>query len=548
MKLWIRWLLPIGIFGAISAYGYIQKIPKRSQIPESIKAELRMLRKNEDHLEKELLELRRERRVSSVNDIDQDMPPPVSSYSPTSVRNAQGYFEPPLERAEEIGQSKESQAQQQAEKELLGAAPYGYYGALRFRRGITVTTSPLLGLRSAFDASDLLYQYPSMNEDLIILRQRQYFEDHLRYVGDTLADRAIIVLSGALEGQIIYNRDFTGFSNGDINLTTAELDFISMLSTWANGFVSLDYDSAPPATGSRVTNSRIYLSRGFLTIGNLEVSPLYLTIGQYYPPFGRYSTLMLTTPLTKSLARIEARSALIGYYKSGFYGELYGFQGFRRTGVRYTFRQGGLNMGYQAYSFDFGAGYVTNMADSQGMQSNGINPIVTSFITGNISQLTLSQFGGFGDTPGGNNLVHNVPGVDAHMEFNKGPVSLITEFITATQHFAPQDMTFNGNPADVKAMHLEIDYNINVHNKPISFGLIYGQSWESLALNLPKNSYIAVISTSIWKNTMMGIEYRHDDNYGATALSSVTGAGLPVPPANIGGTRNLVTLQFGAYF
>src|SRR5690606_24715043 len=104
-----------------------------------------------------------------------------------------------------------------AGQQYLGT-PAGSFNAERFKHGITVTTSPILGLRSVYDAADLLYQYPSMNEDLILLQQRQSLEYFLQQVGDSLANRAIIVLSGAIQGQIVTSRNFNGRSNGDVNL------------------------------------------------------------------------------------------------------------------------------------------------------------------------------------------------------------------------------------------------------------------------------------------------------------------------------------------
>ncbi len=430
----------------------------------------------------------------------------------------------------------------------LGIQPYGYFSPMRFRQGITVTTSPLLGLKSAFDASDLLYQYPSMNEDLILLRQRQYLDYLLSTVGDTLQNRAILMISGGLEGQMIINHNFDNKEDDDINLSTANLDVAPFISSWADGLIALNYDSSPPSTGSRVTNSRIYLSRGFLTIGNLNYTPLYFTIGQIYAPFGRYSSLMLTTPLTESMARLEVRAALLGFYDNGFYAQAYGFQGNKVSGLDRLLRQGGVNAGYQTTSLDFGAGYVSNIADSQGMQNNGIDPLVVAFVTGNIRQTSLAQFGGFGETPGGEELARSVPALDWHLEYAGKVITLLAEFISATNRFSPTDMTFNNVGAAVKALHTEIDFNTSIHGKPVSFGFVYGQTWQALALNLPKNTYAFVISASIWKNTMMGIEYRHDINYAQTPLNAVTGVQLPVPTANVGGTRNMVTLQFGAYF
>jgi hypothetical protein len=556
MKLWITGPLFFSIATiSFCSYAMIPKSPQDQPSSSWIQRELQELKASEKMLRNEVQNLENQLKKKNAG-IQIQAPattaPPGSAHAPPPSVPLSPLQESPEHKEEQqalAGYVHEPQYQHKAEQAVHLGEEQGYFGVERFAHGITVTTSPLLGLKTAFDASDLLYQYPSMNEDLILLRQRGFFEEHLSYVGDTLDNRAIVVISGGIEGQIVFNRDFTGYSNGDINLSTAELDITPLVSSWANGFVALSFDSSSAATGNRVENSRIYLSRGFITFGNLEKVPLYISVGQMYVPFGRYSSAMLTTPLTKSIARIQDRVALLGLFRHGFYGEVYGYKGDRTSGTQFTFKQGGINAGYQTANVDFGGGYVTNIADSQGMQNNGINSVLVAFANAtSIATVVLNQFGGFGETPTGNDLSHNVGAADGHLEFFYGPFSVIAEYITTTQQFDPSDLSFAGNPANVKAMHLETDFTWQIHNKPIVLGLIYGQTWESLALNVPKNSYAAVISTSIFKNTMFGIEYRHDINYGKTALDATTGSELPVPTANIGGTRNLITVQFGAYF
>jgi hypothetical protein len=426
--------------------------------------------------------------------------------------------------------------------------------ALRYMGGTTVTTSPLLGLKSAFDASDLLYQVPSMNEDLMLLRRRGHFEHALEHMGGSLNDRPILVLSGGLEGQVLWLDPYARQNDGDVNLSAAELDFWPIVSSWASGFISLVYDDAPASTGTRVDNSRIFLQRGFLTLGNLEKLPVYFTIGQMYAPFGQYSSAMLTTPVTKSLGRIEARIASIGFFKNGFYSEVYGFNGEQSTDVDNfiphtamdIFKQGGINIGWEHHygfidGFDIGSGLVSNIAESQGMQNNGLSSTFGS----------NRQFSGFGEANNGNALGHNVPGVDIHMEASKGVFTLITEYVTATRRFNSSDLMYNGAGAFVSAMHIEGDLNFDIHNKPLTIGFSYGQTWQSLALNLPKQSYAAVVSTSLWKDTMVGLEYRHDTNY---AVTSATTGGRDggtialVNDVNVGGTQNIITMQMGVYF
>src|SRR3990167_9219167 len=178
-------------------------------------------------------------------------------------------------------------APQRYEEGLLRAAP-------SYLDGNSVMTTPLLGLQSAYEPYDLLYQVSSMNQDLLLLQRNDYLQLALESLGGTADKRPLVILSGGLEAQALYTGAYDRDSTGDINLSAAELDVWFIASRWAQGFLSIDYNSAPPITGSRVTNSQLYLARGFITIGNLNITPFYFTAGQMYVPFGRYYSAMLT--------------------------------------------------------------------------------------------------------------------------------------------------------------------------------------------------------------------------------------------------------------
>ncbi len=77
------------------------------------------------------------------------------------------------------------------------------YYMFHYGEGVTVITSPLMGLRTAFDASDLLEAKSTMNEDLSLLEQKRYLQNMLVRHGYSLGDRPIVVLSGGLEGQTL---------------------------------------------------------------------------------------------------------------------------------------------------------------------------------------------------------------------------------------------------------------------------------------------------------------------------------------------------------
>lgn len=446
-----------------------------------------------------------------------------------------------------------------AEQPQAISSHYSFPPATRtlFDHPITVILSPDLGLRPQYSPSDLLEQYTTINEDLLLLRQRADFYN-IMAENNVDVERPILVMSGGLEAQAIHSNGFGGAA-GSINLSTAELDFNAIINSWVNGLISVDYDDSPASTGSRVPNSRLYLNRGFFTIGNLNQFPVYLTMGQMYLPFGRYSSLMLTTPMTESMGRINQRTALLGFAHKGFYAQAYAFTGAQTTGSTSMLKQGGGNVGFghdldlhfvSSSHIDAGVGVVSNIADSQGMQNNGI-PGATG---------TFAGFGVPASTTGAgpsnyNALQFNVPAIDAHSELAVGPFSFLAEYMSALRRFAVTDLSFGPTLATLtgalpSVLHTEIDYSFNVYNRPVAIGAVYEQTWQALALNLPNRTIAGVISTSIWRDTVAAIEYRHDINYPSGNSANGGNAGVPVlaPTTSLGGSRNTVTLQLGAYF
>lgn len=415
---------------------------------------------------------------------------------------------------------------------------------------ITVSTSPYIGMQTAYNASDIWSQQSTMNEDLYILQYKQTLQNRLQQAGVSLDQRPIIEISGAVVGSAV--QTFSNFSNpqnsGDINLSTAEIDINAMASRWATGFMSLEYDSSPPQTGSRVTNSRLYLSRGFVTIGDLDRSPFYFTAGQVYLPFGRYYSYMITTPLTLSVARVNDRAAILGYSKNGLFVQGYVYPGIDANATDTIFHAGGLNAGYKMIftpnlDLTFGGGVISDITDAQGMGYTGANnPQFPGFTSFNGSSSTYP-------------FVHTVPGADAHAEFDFWTNTFVAEFVGATRDFASQDLTFNGNGAHPQALHAELLHNFNIATYPSMVGVAYGHSWQALGLNLPENSYVGYFLTSIWKNTIEEIEFRHDTDYSshdvATAVNDPTGANSLDGSFTNNGTgksRDMLTLQLGVYF
>ena len=423
--------------------------------------------------------------------------------------------------------------QKRVEKlEKLSVAQRKSLNSQYYTLGPTVTTSPYLRLRSAYDASDLLVNYPTMNEDLRLLGQRQKVENALK---DNVPSyyHPRLVLSGTVQGQVIYTNPYNAANKADVDLSTVELDSLAEVGPWAFGFISLDYDNTATTGGSRIANSRVFLKRGFLTLGNLNRLPVYFSIGQMYVPFGQYSNYLIDDPITKVMGRTNQRAVNVGISRDGFYGQVYGFRGDSK--IERTI-QSGLNAGYtfthtlqnnQSITTDFGAGMIRNMADSDGMQSTG------------------GTFGGFSTSSATENLRHAVPALDLHGTVGIEEWTFIGEYIGATEEFDSQDLSYNGHGAKPQSMDAEAAYNTKIYDKPVTLAGDFGYSWDALALNLPEASYVGVFNISLFKDTIESLEYRHDVNYPGSATAS--GQGTSVTPLGRR-SQNTIYGQVAVYF
>lgn len=403
-----------------------------------------------------------------------------------------------------------------------------------FLGGTPVIVSPYLGLRSETDVFDLIVNLPSVNEDLRILKQKQEIADAYRKHNLPIPDVPLLNLSGKVEGQITAARLYTDQHSTNVNLTGAELDIAGMINRWSTLLLAIVYDSAPPAVGTVVDNSRLFLDKGFLTLGNLDRSPFYATLGQFYVPFGQYSTLMISDPLTKLVGRIKARALLLGYDQDfGIHrvnASLFGFRGYANNTINVT--QYGANLDYlireEKWKGNLAASYVANIGDANTFQQNG-GP---------------SGFTGFSNTS--ESLIHRVPGFDARGSFSMGPFDIFAEYVTATDSFSAINLTYNAPGAKPSAFHIEGVYNFKILDKNSLISVGYDMTSEALALLLPERRYIATFSISLLENTIQSLEYRHDINYGTSDFA--TGQGLPVVPTGLGHTSDTVTFQVGFYF
>lgn len=433
-----------------------------------------------------------------------------------------------------------------------------------------VSSGPYIGIPLEFSGGNLIVNSPSVNEDIILLNIDKNVDQRLaalgRPAGKSLGSH--ILLSGLVEGQV-FGKNGPGIQGAsDIDLTAVNLDaYIMGPSTWTSAFVEFAYENnigtetGAFSSNDRMLNSRVYVNKAFVVIGDFTKSPFYMSFGQMFAPFGVYSTTMVSSPLTKILARTWVRPLVVGYKsqsQNSLLATAYIFNGPSHPGNN-NINNGGINLSYSfkqsKYTAVIGGGVIGNIADSVGMQITGNNnsnpplfggfggPIET-FVPGgatNIPQDNVMQI-----ATGNENLVHRVPAYDINAKFSLGDNwQAIAEYILASTNFNKQDLQFNEKGAKPQALQLEIIYNIPWIANPTSIGAGYQMSEEALAIGLPAKRYSIAVNTSFWKNTLQALEFRRDINYGKSDTSE--GSGVEGPSGN-GNSANAITLQFDYFF
>ncbi|MBA3535240.1 MAG: LbtU family siderophore porin [Tatlockia sp.] len=406
--------------------------------------------------------------------------------------------------------------------------------------GTPIVTSPYLGDRPAFDGSDYIVNISSINRDIRLMDRRRRLYRAYESIGYPKPNMPIIAISGKVEPVAMINRPYVGRSKSDLNLGSSELDVAAALNDKVEGFMSIAYDDTPPPIGPRVSNSVFSLNMGFVNIGNLDKSPVYFTAGQMYVPFGRYSSSMISSPLPLRLTRTKSRPFILGYKSQGDHGPYAAIYGFKAdTGLGHS-SIGGVNLGYTIRagetSGDIGAGYISSITDSTGMQDTGSAP--------------FTSFGGFASATNGNELIHKVGGIDVHGNLSFDRYSITAEWVGSSSAFRVRDLSFNGQGARPQAGQLEAAVTFMAFRKPASVAVTYQWTKDSLALNLPKHQYGGVFNISIWRDTIESIEYRHSVDYRTTQFANgIAAPGLINEPTfGSGRAADAVIAQIGIYF
>src|SRR3990167_10875794 len=151
-----------------------------------------------------------------------------------------------------------------------------------------VSTGPYVGVPFQFAGNDFVVNSPSVNQDVQLLGIRKSISEQLRIMGGEIVKEPYhshLLLSGVVEGQVDYVNNGGSPSTTDINVSNVSLDaFILGPSPWMLGFIEFTYADNTPASdvfggtsSYRVSDSRLFVNKAFVTMGNFSESPVYGT-------------------------------------------------------------------------------------------------------------------------------------------------------------------------------------------------------------------------------------------------------------------------------
>jgi len=93
-----------------------------------------------------------------------------------------------------------------------------------------------------------------------------------------------------------------------------------------NGLSNAEYSSAYSNNVISGSSNTLQLEQAYTTLGNFDVSPIFVQIGKQFQDFGRYEIHPITRSLTQVMSETLAASAKVGFIvPAGVHGALYIF-------------------------------------------------------------------------------------------------------------------------------------------------------------------------------------------------------------------------------
>lgn len=278
----------------------------------------------------------------------------------------------------------------------------------------------------------------------------------------TLTDRLTFSGLVEVEGSV---GEVDDESYSDLVVATVELGFSARINDRVSTAVVLLYEE---------DETDLDVDVATITIDKL-VGPLTLDVGKMYVPFGRFETALVNDTLVLEAGETNKTAALFGLTEGLFSAGAYVFNGdadredhAENYGVTFT-------IGNDDYSV--GVDYLSALteADSWLEQTWAEHP----------AAYVVSARAGLGE------------------------VTLLAEYLAATDDLVAEGETTGFQPT---VFHLEASIGLNWNGRAFTAAVAWQQT-DDAAGYLPEERLSLGVSTAIYENLSLGVEYWHDEDY-----------------------------------
>jgi hypothetical protein len=282
---------------------------------------------------------------------------------------------------------------------------------------------------------------------------------------------------------------------------TLDLDFGYQPCNWFRGDLLITWDDETP----------LEIDEGFVTVGDTETFPLFLTAGKLKLPFGLFETSMISDPLTQEIGEIKTYAGVLGFEWQGLYASTFIYDGSTIDGDDH---------GRDLKVFGSGAGYLYEDDD-------------LVFLTGGGWVENIADADSFSEFLHEENLrlKDRLPGVVVYSLLEYGPFIFSAEYVAALEHIEVIDEDEAVDLGRPEAWSAELSYCAEVIDAEIVLALSYGES-KSLGDLLPQKRLGGAVTVLPLPFLKLAVEYLREYDY------SVSKGGT-------GDEADIVTFQLG---
>jgi hypothetical protein len=291
-----------------------------------------------------------------------------------------------------------------------------------------------------------------------------------------------VTFSGGVEVEAGTSENYGGVTTTDIVLAKVEMAIDAELNDRVSAHIAYLYEDDATA-----------LDEGTITLKFNDTTSLIA--GHAYVPFGDFSSYMVSDPLTLALGETSEDVLMLSMESGKVSGSVYTFNGDAdeiSEAPNDDALSFGANIGYTTDDIWMGVSYISNIADTNGLQDPG------------------------------NTIDSAVAGMGVYFGMNINRFSIIAEHVAAMESFTNGDSLAGNtvvNEETPTATNMEVAFNMN---DAAIIAVAYQMTDEADFLGLPETATSIAVSFDVMEAAGVGIEYRTSENYDGDTDSVLT--------------------------